>query len=315
MASDTTRPEVIDSDGHVVEPDTVWSDYAEPEFRDRLDHRGGGVQALGISAPTRSMPARADAVEEHDDWAADVGDDSWDEESRHKMARPGGYDPDARLVDMDAEGIDVAVLYPTSMLTWVEEAESVRRRVSRLQQLAARLLLGGAEPALRRRRGAAPGHRRCDRRDAALPSSSSAKAVMLRPAAYIGDKKLNHPDYDPFWAAAAELGCPIGDAPVAPRRHGERCRLLGLADGDDQPDRRSRAPAGPDQRVRPPDGGRPTSCSAASANGIPELRVAFLEGTGGWIVPMLRAVRPPVRDLRQLRPDDRCRARCSPGSA
>ena len=31
----------------------------------------------------------------------------------------------------------------------------------------------------------------------------------------------------------------------------------------------------------------------------PDLRVAFLEGTGGWIVPMLRALRPPVQDLRQ----------------
>ena len=49
--------------------------------------------------------------------------ESWEEESRTKMGRPGGYDPNARLVDMDDEGIDVAVLYPTAMLTWVEEAD------------------------------------------------------------------------------------------------------------------------------------------------------------------------------------------------
>ena len=31
MADQPTRHEVIDSDGHVIEPDTVWSDYAEPK--------------------------------------------------------------------------------------------------------------------------------------------------------------------------------------------------------------------------------------------------------------------------------------------
>jgi predicted TIM-barrel fold metal-dependent hydrolase len=84
------------------------------------------------------------------------------------------------------------------------------------------------------------------------------KAVMIRPAPYLAGKKLNHPDYDPFWRAAAELGCPIG---VHPSPHGDMpnsCRLLGLAEGVTNP-----------------------------MEGHPELRVAFLEGTGGWIVPML----------------------------
>src|SRR2546429_5083159 len=46
--SDRTRLEVIDSDGHVIEPDTVWKDYSEPAYRDRLDRPGGGVQELGM---------------------------------------------------------------------------------------------------------------------------------------------------------------------------------------------------------------------------------------------------------------------------
>ena len=50
---DSDRIEVIDSDGHVIEPAVVWKEYAEPAFRDRLDQPGGGVQALGIS---RSYP-------------------------------------------------------------------------------------------------------------------------------------------------------------------------------------------------------------------------------------------------------------------
>ena len=48
MATDTNRPEVIDSDGHVVEPDTLWREYSEPEFREQLDVPGGGVPGAGI---------------------------------------------------------------------------------------------------------------------------------------------------------------------------------------------------------------------------------------------------------------------------
>jgi len=91
MATDTNRPEVIDSDGHVVEPDTVWKEYAEPAYRDRLDRPGGGVQELGMQhAYPESTFARPAQTDPDESWAADVGDDSWDEESRTKMARPGG---------------------------------------------------------------------------------------------------------------------------------------------------------------------------------------------------------------------------------
>ena len=49
------------------------------------------------------------------------------EESSHAelmYARPGGSEPGPRLEDMDADGIDVAVLYPTTPgLAWVPEAD------------------------------------------------------------------------------------------------------------------------------------------------------------------------------------------------
>ena len=58
MAEQTTRHEVIDSDGHVIEPDSVWSEYAEPEFRDVLaSGTGGYVQATGITRAYPDMPA------------------------------------------------------------------------------------------------------------------------------------------------------------------------------------------------------------------------------------------------------------------
>ncbi|HEY7106195.1 MAG TPA: amidohydrolase family protein [Acidimicrobiia bacterium] len=287
MATSTTRAEVIDSDGHVVEPDTVWKDYSEPEFREQLDRPGGGVQMLGMLV---AYPDAMVTIPEGDDgesWAADVGGESWDEESRAKMGRPGGYDPHARLIDMDDEGIDVAVLYPTSMLTWVDDAAlfgaACRAYNNWMRDYCAaapsRLYGVGMVP-LQDPEAAIAEMERC-------VEQLGFKAVMLRPAAYRGDKKLDHPDYDPFWRAAAALGCPIG---IHPSPHGDMpntCSLLGLADGVTDPTNGLALRQGITNAFD-----LQLAVGLFVLGGIcerhPDLRVAFLEGTGGWIVPMLQ---------------------------
>jgi predicted TIM-barrel fold metal-dependent hydrolase len=292
-ASQSGRFEVIDSDGHVIEPDTVWSEYAEPEFRELLASGAGGyVQATGITRAYPDMPAEFltgggagpdsdsswDEIAEHTDWEA---------ESKHKMSRPGGHDPVARLVDMDAEGIDVAVLYPTAMLTWIEEADifgaACRAYNNWLHDYCAaapeRLFsvalvpLQDADAAITEMRRAV--------------ADLGAKAVMIRPASYLDGRKLNDPVYDRFWAAAAALDCPIG---VHPSPHGDMansCRLLGLADGVVDPTQGLALRQGLTNAFD-----LQMAVAYFVLGGIcerhPGLRVAFLEGTGGWIVPMLQ---------------------------
>src|SRR5262249_46191973 len=135
-------------------------------------------------------------------WEEVAADTNWEEESKYKMSRPGGHDPVARLADMDAEGIDVAVLYPTAMLTWIEEADifgaAFRASKNWLADSCApppdRLFpvalvpLQDPDAAITEMQGAV--------------AHLGAKAVMIRPAAYIEGRKLNDPAYDPFWAAA-----------------------------------------------------------------------------------------------------------------
>jgi predicted TIM-barrel fold metal-dependent hydrolase len=280
-----TTIEVIDSDGHVVEPDSLWKDYSEPAFRDQLDQPGGGVQALGMRVAYPEAFRVVDAAEgKH--WAEDIGGETWDEESRAKMGRPGGYDPVSRLVDMDAEGIDVAVLYPTSMLTWVEDpalfgaaCRAYNNWLRDYCSAAPTRLYGVGLVPLQDPEAAIVEMRRC-------AEELGFKAVMLRPAAYRGTSKLNHPDFDPFWSAAAGLGCPVG---IHPSPHGDMpnsCSLLGLSEG----------------RTNPVDGlalqqGLTNAFDLQMSVGLfvlggicerhPDLKVAFLEGTGGWIVPML----------------------------
>ncbi len=286
MVSDNERLEIVDSDGHVVEPDTVWKDYAEAAYRDQLDVPGGGVQALGMTRAYPDAQRNREASDDESFWADDVGGETWDPESRAKMGRPGGYDPGARLVDMDAEGIDRAVLYPTSMLTWVEEPDlfgaACRAYNNWLGDYCAaaptRLYGVGVVP-VQDIDAAVAEMRRC-------VDNLGFKAVMIRPAPYLGAKKLNHTDYDPFWAAAADIGCPIG---VHPSPHGDMlnsCRLLGLAEGAIDPTLGLALRQGITNAFD-----LQLAVAYFVLGGIcerhPDLQVAFLEGTGGWIVPML----------------------------
>jgi predicted TIM-barrel fold metal-dependent hydrolase len=291
MTINRTGPEVIDSDGHVIEPDTVWTDYSEPQYREFLSSApGGGVQRLAVArAYPDSDPNGILSSSDQDDeagWGGAARGDTWEEESKLKMGRPGGHDPTARLVDMDSEGIDAAVLYPTSMLSWIEEADlfgaacrAYNRWLADYCTAAPDRLFGVGVVPLQDMDAAIAEMRHC-------VDDLGFKAVMIRPCPYLGTKKLNHPDYDPFWSAAAGLACPIG---LHPSPHGDMpntCRLLGLADG-----------------VKVPVDGLALRQGITNAfdlqmavayfalGGIcerhPDLKVAFLEGTGGWIVPML----------------------------
>ena len=48
--------------------------------------------------------------------------------TRYEDAQPGGFDPVARLADMDTEGIDAAVLYPSIGLNfWAIEDHDAHR--------------------------------------------------------------------------------------------------------------------------------------------------------------------------------------------
>jgi predicted TIM-barrel fold metal-dependent hydrolase len=291
MVVEQNAPEVIDSDGHVVEPDSVWREYSDPEYRQFLSSSpGGGVQRLAVEraypdANVGDVLAPASGADgEH--WGNVAGADSWEEESRLKMGRPGGYDPQVRLVDMDAEGIDVAVLYPTSMLSWVEEADlfaaACRAYNGWLRDYCSaapsRLYGVGVVPLQDMDMAIAELHR--------CVEQLGFKAVMIRPCPYLGTKKLNHPDYDRFWAEAANLSCPVG---VHPSPHGDMpnsCRLLGLAQGVTSPMHGLALRQGITNAFD-----LQLAVAYFVLGGIcerhPDLRVAFLEGTGGWIVPML----------------------------
>ena len=111
---------VVDADGHVLEPRDVWLRYLEPELRERairIEPDEHGVEVLLVDGqPHLALRGRLGAL-------GGIGMDSKDlmtvgRRSYEDGCPPGGYDPGARLVVMDQEQIDVALLYPTIGIAW-----------------------------------------------------------------------------------------------------------------------------------------------------------------------------------------------------
>jgi predicted TIM-barrel fold metal-dependent hydrolase len=216
-----TRKRTIDADGHVLEPADLWERELQPSLRSRgfriawnaetgqeeLHVEGrlllpAGIVGVGLAG----RPAR--------DVAAGV---------RYAELRTGGFDPKARLRDMDAEGIDVAVLYPSIGLF----LEAIEDRV--LADACCRVyndwLLEYCEAAPERFVGVAAlpmqDVRAAVRELERAVGDLGFRGVVVRPNPCRG-RTLHDPYFDPLWAAAAAAGVPValhpsgaGDLPGA----------------------------------------------------------------------------------------------------
>ena len=103
---------VIDADGHVLEPMDMWQNYIDPAFKARapklvIDTDGKErllveTQILGSQKGFGVIGAIGARDTEMDDGEMTYAD-----------GRPGGFDPHKRIPDMDLDGIDAAFLYPS----------------------------------------------------------------------------------------------------------------------------------------------------------------------------------------------------------
>ena len=101
---------VISSDNHVFELPDLWTSRAKPAFKDRVpqlvrEYDGDwwycdGHRVIGLS-PGAQTGMRFEAPEKM------VRTTTFD------RVRRGGYVPEEHLKDMDADGVDVSIVYPT----------------------------------------------------------------------------------------------------------------------------------------------------------------------------------------------------------
>ena len=110
---------VFDADSHVVEPPALWEKYLDPEYRTlgkhalwRQEGRTGAYLKVNgeifRDTGNPNLPRHA-LWRPGMDWDA-IG--ALDPDVKHPTIE-GASDPQARLADLDAMGVDQALLYPT----------------------------------------------------------------------------------------------------------------------------------------------------------------------------------------------------------
>ena len=205
---------VVDVDSHVYEPTVIWEDYlgreerplARAAFWHEID--AGGLETTILNGrPVRAL--ERSRIPRRACWRPGMTPDSigaLDPEARHAV-NPGAVDPTARLRDMDAMGIDQALLFPTLFAEHFPLIENPD---------AARVLARAYNDWLLD--FTAAGHRRLHP-VAILPLQSvsfavtelervvelGCKAAFIRPSFFQG-RFPSHPSYAPLWKRLEELG-------------------------------------------------------------------------------------------------------------
>src|SRR5262245_18989569 len=120
----------VDSDMHIMEPPDLFERYLYPKFRHRVLGPIGadGKPRRGTSAQTviDGLPGTGDAdMQQHRKRLKAGGTQSTQPLSGSRLADTGrldfaikrNYDPEAQVMGMAMEGVDIAVLYPTNGLS------------------------------------------------------------------------------------------------------------------------------------------------------------------------------------------------------
>jgi len=197
---------IIDSDGHIVEPRALWEEYTEPAYRERViqvRRNAQGTDEFWINGERRRGVGGS--------VAASMIPGGFLSPERARLATwddilPGSWNPHERIKVMDAERIDVAVLYPSLWLIYGDftdpevavaacraynnwMADFCRPYPTRLFGVAP-MPLQDVDAAIREMRR--------------VVKDLGFKSVMIRPNPFNG-RRLNDPAYEAFWREAQEL--------------------------------------------------------------------------------------------------------------
>jgi len=198
---------VVDVDSHVYEPTDIWEQYLDRDYRvvarsafwHEVDPEGIETTLLN---GRRARSLRRSGINRHACWRPGLTTEQigqLDPEVRHPIT-PGAQDPAARLRDMDAMGIERALLFPTLFAEhfplvenpdaawalarayndWLHDFAAADRR--RLVPVAV-LPLQSASFAVR---------------ELERVARRGFKAAAIRPVFFEG-RFPNHPLYDPLW--------------------------------------------------------------------------------------------------------------------
>ena len=209
---------IIDADGHILEPLDAWEKYIDPAYRDRAlrVRRHDGREVLELDGkPSRFFDIRTltglGAMGKSSQEIAELM-----EQSYPGNAPFGSMDPKERVALLDREGIAKAILYPSLGLTWECELEDAELSLAYAQAYNRWLcdfcadsdgrLIAIAHISL------------ADPIKAAAELERSVRAGAR--GAFVAPYTLTrlphaHPDHDAFWATAQDLDVPVAIHPMA----------------------------------------------------------------------------------------------------
>jgi len=266
---------VIDADRHIMEPSDMWDRYLPAAYRGRV-YVGGPTQGVRLvdGAPA-SDANRIPGAAKPGDETAPIFSGSARYRATFAEALAAGFSPASNLHDMDREGIDVAVLFPTLGLymTWRDDIEPALCAAMCRAYNTWLAEYCGADPS--RLKGVAL----IPLQDTELAIQELQYAseqlglvgIFWRPNPLLG-RTLADPAYFPIYEAASDLGTPVcvheGARTVMPQAGSDRYSEFG----------RHIACHPLEQML---------ASLTLSADGVlarfPKLKAAHLESGAGWL--------------------------------
>jgi predicted TIM-barrel fold metal-dependent hydrolase len=264
---------VVDADGHLCEPPDLWARNLPKGLRDRgirlRWNESTGYDECWVEdrmATDRGLVGLGNAGESFDEFGR----------GRHyEDLNPAGFDARERVKVLDAEGIDISVMYPGLGLKLgavqdrdlaVESCKVYNDWIAQWCAQAPDRIIGVGALPMQDPARAADEVRRI--------APMGLKAGFARPNAY-NDRPLHHRSYTPVWEALAETGLPIAFHPAGLADMPGASRALG---GLMAPGTHHALILLFDQQM---------TLSNLVYGGVlerfPELRVIVLECGGGWI--------------------------------
>jgi predicted TIM-barrel fold metal-dependent hydrolase len=252
------RFHVIDADGHVIEPLTIYPQYVDARWRDRVPTTRP-YKMLNVGRPL-GKPGSTEEVPRP-------------MENSHTL--PGGaHDPHVRIKDMDREGVDVAVCFP-SLATSLCALEDVELEAAMLTAYN-RWMADHCAPYPSRLKGVLM----CSMRDVTLGvaeirrCAKEAWVAGICVSGHMDDRNLDDPFFHPLWAEARAQDLPIlvhaGTArPPYPLGTFELSENLFLLHSMQHPLEQQRAVA--------------SLVGGGVLDLFPEVRFGFLESGCGWV--------------------------------
>lgn len=198
---------VLSSDSHVFEPPDLWTTRIDRAFRDRAPRmvRIDGADQLVVESDQvlsgigliSNAGARFEAPE------------TISSQARFEDVHAGGYDPDQHLRDMQLDGVAGEVLYPSQGLFYFKVVDTAL--MSAIFRAYNDWLAEFCRTDPARLKGIAmvnvddvgDGIRELER--AAKMGFAGAMITELPP----DDRRYDHAEYEPFWAAAQALDMPL----------------------------------------------------------------------------------------------------------